>query len=88
MWRVDDAVARMIHVEGRALDDARAYVRRWALRPAEEVEKVIEFVTHPTWRSYVVVYETGRRLVEAWCGGDPARFRRLLTEQLTTADIL
>jgi len=34
------------------------------------------------------VYETGRRLVEAWCGGGPARFRRLLTEQLTTTDLL
>ena len=88
LWRIDDSVSRMIHVEGRDLDEARTFLRRWAMRPADEVEKVIEFATHPTWRSYVVVYETGRRLVEAWCGGDPARFRRLLTEQLSTPDIL
>ncbi len=88
IWRTDDSAARLIHVEGRDLDEVRAYLRRWSLRPPDEVEKTIEFVTHPTWRSYVVVYETGRRLVEAWCDGDPARFRRLLTEQLTTADLL
>jgi hypothetical protein len=88
MWRIDDSAARMIHVEGRDLDEVRAYLRRWSLRPEDEVEKTIEFVTHPTWRSYVVVYETGRRLVEAWAGADPTRFRRLLTEQLTTADLL
>ena len=88
MWRIDDSAARMIHVEGRDLDEVRAYLERWSLRPADEVEKVIEFVTHPTWRAYVAVYETGRRLVEAWTGGEPARFRRLLSEQLTTADLL
>ena len=87
-WRLDDSVARMIHVEGRDLDEVCAYHRRWSLRPPEETEKVIEFVTHPTWRTYVVVYETGRRLVEAWAGADATRFRRLLTEQLTTADLL
>jgi len=88
IWRTDDSAARLIHVEGRDLDEVRAYLRRWSLRPPDEVEKTIEFVTHPTWRAYVAVYETGRRLVEAWCGGDPARFRRLLTEQLTTTDLL
>jgi hypothetical protein len=88
IWRTDDTAAHMIHVEGLDRDDVRVYLRRWALRPPDEVEKAIEFVTHPTWRTYVVVYETGRRLVEAWAGGDPARFRRLLTEQLTTADLL
>jgi hypothetical protein len=88
IWRTDDTAARMIHVEGRGLDDVRAYLARWSLRPADEIEKTIEFVTHPTWRAYVAVYETGRRLVEAWAGGDPARFRRLLTEKLTVADLL
>ncbi len=87
MWRVDDCAAHMIHVQGRDLDDARAFVSRWSLRPPDEVEKTIEFVTHPTWRAYVVVYETGRRLVEAWTAADPARYRRLLTEQLTTTDL-
>jgi hypothetical protein len=48
----------------------------WLLRPPNEVEKTIEFVTHPTWRSYVVVCETGRRLVEAWAVAEPARCRR------------
>jgi hypothetical protein len=87
MWRIDDSAARMVHVEGRDLDEVRAYLQRWSLRPPDEVDKIIEFVTHPTWRAYVAVYETGRRLVKAWVGGDPARYRRLLTEQLPSADL-
>ena len=88
IWRLEDTAAHMIHVQGRDLDEVRPYVRRWSMRPPDEVEKLIEFVTHPTWRTYTVVYETGRRLVEAWTGSDPARQRRLLTEQLTVADLL
>jgi hypothetical protein len=88
MRRVADSVAHLIHVQGRDLDDARAFVRRWSLRPPDEAEKTIEFVTHPTWRAYVAVYETGRRLVEKWTDLDPALYRRLLTEQLTTTDLL
>jgi hypothetical protein len=88
MWRVEDCAAHLIHVQGRDRDDARAFVRRWSLRPPDEVEKTIEFVTHPTWRAYVTVYETGRRLVAAWTGADPVRYRRLLTEPLTTTDLL
>jgi hypothetical protein len=88
MWRIDDSAARMIHVEGRDLDVVRAYLQRWSLRPPDEVAKIIEFVNHPTWRAYVAVYETGRRLVKEWTAGDPARYRRLLTEQITTADLL
>lgn len=88
IWRTHDSAAHMIHVEGRDLDEVRAFLLRWSLRPPNEVEQTIEFVTHPTWRSYVAVYERGRRLVEAWTGADPTRYRRLLTEQLTTTDLL
>ena len=45
-------------------------------------------MTHPTWRAYAVTYSAGERLAGAFVGGDPERFRRLLNEQLTTADLL
>ena len=86
--RVDDCVAGILHGEGRSVDEARDFARRWSLRPADEVDKLIEFTLDPVSRSYIVVYATGRRLVEEWTGGDPARFKRLLTEQVTSADLV
>ena len=88
MRRVGDAAAHLIHVQGRGVDETRDFVARWSMVPDDEAEKTIEFVTHPTWRSYIAVYETGWRLVESWTEGDPARHRRLLTEQFTPADLL
>jgi hypothetical protein len=45
-------------------------------------------MTHPVWRSYNTTYTDGYRICKAFVNGDPARFKRLLTEQLTPADIL
>lgn len=87
MRRVWHTVAFMLHEQRQSVDEARAYARRWLLDADERLEKTIEFVQHPVWRAYVVVYDAGQRLVERWTAGDPARFRRLLTEQLTPADL-
>lgn len=86
--RVSHNVALMLHEQGRSRDEARDFALRWSLRPDPEVEKMLDFGLHPVWRAYVVVYEVGERLVRAWTGGDPTRFLRLLTEQLTTPDLL
>jgi hypothetical protein len=80
-------VAVMIHEDGRGVEEARAFANRWLLDSEQEINKKLEFVLHPVWRAYSVVYEAGKTLVQAWTGGDPTRFRRLLTEQLTTADL-
>jgi hypothetical protein len=86
--RISHRVALMLHEEGRDPEEARAYALRWSLRTETEVDKMLEFILHPVWRAYVVVYEVGERLVRSWVAGDPARYRRLLTEQLSTADLL
>ena len=39
------------------------------------------------WRSYVTTYEDGYEVCRTWVSGDPALFKRLLTEQLTPADL-
>jgi hypothetical protein len=78
----------MLHVQGRDVADARAFARRWSLRQPDGIEKMIAFVTHLTSRTYIAVYETGKRLVASWARSDAARYRRLLTEQLTTGDLL
>lgn len=79
--------ALLLHEHGASLEESRAYVRRWALASEERVEKTIQFATDPTWRSYVGTYTAGVWLCRAFVAGDVSRFRRLLTEQLTPADL-
>ena len=45
------------------------------------------FITDPVWRSYVSTYTDGHDLCRDFVDGDPVRFKRLLTEQLTPADL-
>jgi hypothetical protein len=80
-------LAYQLHEEGRARDDVIAYGVRWSLRTPEHVAKVLEFVTHPTWRAYASCYTSGLELCRRFTEGDPLRFRQLLTEQLTPADL-
>jgi hypothetical protein len=79
--------AHLLHEEGRPLREVRAYLERWSLLPPERVEKSLEFLRHPTWRAYVSSYSSGYELCNAFVAGDPARFRTLLTTQLTTTDL-
>jgi hypothetical protein len=44
-------------------------------------------MTDPIWRSYVTTYVDGYDLCRDFVDGDPARFKRLLTEPLTPADL-
>lgn len=84
---VPDNVAYLLNVEGRPREEAVAYGVRWSRMPRERVEKLVDFVTDPTWRAYSVCYSAGEDLVRAHVGDDPQRLRRLLTEQVTTADL-
>ena len=80
-------IYRLLHEEGRPASEARAYLERWSLLAPERVAKSLEFLTHPTWRSYVSSYSCGYELCSSFVDGDPSRFRTLLTTQLTTADL-
>ena len=80
--------ALMIHEDGASVEDAEAYVRRWSLVSPEDAAHSVRFVVDPTWRAYVVNYSAGRALCEAWVGGDPGRFSRLLTEQVRVGELL
>jgi hypothetical protein len=83
---VDAAV--MIHEDGASVAEGEAHVRRWSLVSPEEAAHSVGFVVDPTWRAYPITYSAGRDLCEAWVGGDPARFARLLTEQVRVRDLL
>ena len=63
-------------------------VARWGLLPRDRASKAVEFLTHPTWRAYLTCYVEGFPLCRSFTDGDPARFDRLLSEQLTPSDLL
>ena len=78
----------MIHDGGVSNDEAQAYIERWSLVPPEQALHSVRFATDPTWRAYVITYSAGRDLCRAYVGGDPQRFRRLLTEHVRIGDLL
>jgi hypothetical protein len=86
-WVQVDA-ALMLHEEGADEDEARAYLERWGLMTPEWSAHMIRFLNAATSRSYVLTYAAGRQLCGAWVGDDLGRFRRLLTEQVTVAELL
>jgi hypothetical protein len=81
-------VAFMLHADGVSVDDAEAYLRRWGLVSEKRAKQSMRFATDPVWRAYGTTYTDGYRLCRDWVSGDPARFKRLLTEQLTPADLM
>jgi hypothetical protein len=76
-----------LHEDGADPDTVVGEVARWALLPTERAAKTVEFLTHPTWRAYLTCYVEGLPLCRAFVRGDPARFDRLLSEQLTPEDL-
>ena len=83
LGRVRGNVALLLHDRGAPVEDAVAYAERWALLPRARAEKLVEFLTDETWRAYMTCYVEGLPLCRAFVAGDPARFERLVTEQLT-----
>jgi hypothetical protein len=79
--------AWMLHQDGRPVDECVDYLMRWALLPRERAEKAMQFLTDPTWRSYISCYVEGLPLCRRFVAGDPTRFERLITEPLVPADL-
>jgi hypothetical protein len=81
-------VAFLLHADGVSAENAQAYLRRWGLISEKRAKQSMRFATDPVWRAYGTTYTDGYRLCRDWVGGDPKRFKRLLTEQLTPADLM
>jgi hypothetical protein len=76
------------HADGRSHDEVLDYLRTVGRFSATTAAKRLEFIEHPLWRTYVFVYAEGEALLRRWVdaappGDRPARFGRLLHEQLT-----
>ena len=63
------------------------YLQHWGLNTRQRAASSVEFLLHPTWRAYTSCYASGLELCRSYVGGDVQRFRRLLTEQFTPADL-
>jgi hypothetical protein len=86
-WAAVNA-ALLLYEEAADEADVRAYLERWELLTPELSAHAIRFLREPTSRTYVVNYPAGKELCDAYVAGDPARFHRLLTEQVRVGDLL
>lgn len=85
--RVRGNLALLLHVDAVAPAEVVEYAQRWLLMEPERAAKAVQFLTDPTWRAYIFCYIEGLDLCRAFVAGDPARFARLVSEQLTPADL-
>jgi hypothetical protein len=74
--------ALYIHEDGASHDDAIAYAMKWGALTEARAKQSVRFVTDPTWRAYVICYSAGGELARAYHRNDPAKFKRLLNENV------
>jgi hypothetical protein len=80
--------ALMLHDGGAGEAEVHAYLERWGLMTPEWAAHMIRFFTKATTRTYIHTYSAGRELCRSYVGGEPERFRRLLTEEVRVRDLL
>ena len=78
----------MLHDAGASEADTQAYLGRWGLMTPKLAAHLIRFFNEPTSRTYVITYAAGQELCRSYVAGEPARFGRLLTEQVRVRDLL
>jgi hypothetical protein len=79
--------ALLLHDRHRDEATVIDYLARWGLMSRPRAEKAVSFLADPTWRAYVFCYVEGMPLCRRFVQGDPARFERLITEQLSPTDL-
>lgn len=77
----------ILHAGGASRKELTDYAREWSLQPPERVAKSVRSLEARPFRGSPFCYTEGLRLCREFAGDDPARFRRLLTEQLTLDDL-
>lgn len=87
LGRVRGNAALLVHTRGVTSEEAVEYVMEWGLPSRKRAEQSVRFITDPMWRAYASTYTDGYDLCRNFVGGDPSRLKRLLTEQLTPADL-
>ncbi len=81
-------VGFLLHADHADEADVIEYAMRWGLVNRDRAAKMLQFMTDPTWRAYISCYLEGLPLCRQFVAGDPARFQRLLDDQLLPADLV
>jgi hypothetical protein len=77
---------QLLAEERIARDEARPYARRWLIGPDALIDRSVALLDW-AWPAYALCYPAGLELARRFVAGDTARFRRLLDEPLTPADL-
>jgi hypothetical protein len=77
----------LLHDRGVGHEELVEYAQEWSLQPRARAEKSVQGVATRPFRGSVFCYTEGLRLCRDFAGEDPARFKRLLTEQLALPDL-
>jgi hypothetical protein len=77
----------ILQAGGASRDELTEYAREWSLQPPERVAKSIRSLETRPFHGSPFCYTEGLRLCRGFVGHDPARFKRLLTEQLALDDL-
>jgi hypothetical protein len=80
--------ALMLHEDGRPPTEVAAHLHERALIAADDAEHWVRFLSDSGSRSYAICYPAGLALCRSYVGGEPARFRTLLTEQVRVRDLM
>ncbi len=76
-----------LHVDGADPDVVIDEVARFGLQSHARAAKSVSFLLDPTWRAYISCYVEGLPLCRRFVAGRPDRFERLISEQLTPAEL-
>ena len=86
LMHVGPNVVQLIAEGAMRRDEAWAYARRWLIGPDKLIERSVALLDQP-WPQYAICYPKGLALARRFVGGDPARFERLLREELTPMEL-
>ena len=85
---VASSAAALLHGEERPREEVLEYICRWSLSSPELAQKTLSFIEDPTFRAYISSYVSGAALCARFVELHENGYERLLTEQLTTTDLL
>jgi len=89
LWPVSANVGMLIHGRGASVEEAREYAAEWSLQPDDRLDKLVDSQARRNHSpGYQHTYWQGRELVSAHVGGDPARFRELLTARVLPRELV
>lgn len=81
--------AFMLHDQQKSEDEISQYLQNYGLRTEKEVQKSIQFISNPLYRSYIFTYHIGYDLLEELFARRDREvyFRRLLEEPVTPSQV-